>query len=73
MTRNGSDFARLLWKLGAERLPEIADGVEVRPLLKTEDLRLLRRVFLRDIRSGSAGSDEAEMGHLMRRILRKVK
>lgn len=55
-----------------EQFAEIGDGVKVRPLLKTEDLRLLRRVFVRDIRSGFAGSDELRCKELMKRILRFV-
>jgi integrase len=56
-----------------EQFPEISEGVEVRPLLKTEDLRLIRRVFMRDIRSGLAGSDELRCKELVKRVLRRVK
>lgn len=53
-----------------EQFSEIGEGVTVRPLLKTDDLRLIRRVFIRDIRSGFAGSDEVRCRELMKRMLR---
>jgi len=56
-----------------EQFPEIEDGVEVRSLLKTEDLRLIRRAFLGYIRSGHAGCDEVSLKSMMKRMLRKVK
>jgi len=56
-----------------EQFPEISDGVAVRPLLKTEDLRLMRRLFMVAIRSNSAGSDEMRARVLMRRMLKRVK
>jgi len=56
-----------------EQFAEISDGVAVRPLLKTEDLRLMRRLFMVAIRSGSVGSDETEARGLMKRMLRFVK
>ncbi len=57
-----------------EQFIEIKDGVSVRPLLKTEDLRLMRRLFIAVIRSGDIlGSDETLVKELMRRILCKVK
>jgi len=56
-----------------EQFPEISDGVAVRPLLKTEDLRLMRRLFMVAIRSNGAGSDEMRARVLMKRIIKKVK
>ena len=56
-----------------EQFAEISDGVAVRPLLKTENLRLMRRLFLVAIRSGGVGSDETEARELMKRMLRFVK
>ena len=56
-----------------EQFPEIDDGVRVRPLLKTEDLRLIRQLFMVAIRSDGAGSDEMRARVLMRRMLKKVK
>jgi len=56
-----------------EQFPEVADGVEVRPLLKTDDLRLVRLAFVGFIRSGSAGSSEVDMRFLLKRMLRKAK
>ncbi len=56
-----------------EQFPEISDDVAVRPLLKTEDLRLMRRLFMVAIRSNGAGSDEMRARVLMRRMLKRVK
>jgi len=56
-----------------EQFPEIKEGVEVRSLLKTNDLRLLRKAFIGYIRSGVDGSDEMALMALMKRMLRKVK
>lgn len=56
-----------------EQFAEVDDGVEVRPLLKTEDLRLVRMAFIGFIRSGEAGSSEVAMRYLLKRMLRKVK
>jgi len=53
--------------------PEVADGVGVRPLLKTGDLRLLRRVCVWYERNGESSSDKVRVRDLMRRMLRKVK
>ena len=56
-----------------EQFPEIDDGIKVRPLLKNEDLRLIRRLFMVAIRSDGTGADEMGARVLMRRILKKVK
>jgi len=62
------------------QLPEIVEGVEVRPLLKTEDLRLIRKGFVALIRSGVdydlldfTDRDDARARDLLKRMLRKVK
>jgi len=62
------------------QLPEIVEGVEVRPLLKTEDLRLIRKGFVALIRSGIdcnlldfTDRDDARARDLLKRMLRKVK
>jgi len=51
----------------------IKTGVEVRPLLKTEYLRLMRRAFVEYIKTGLVGTDEDRLKKLMERISRKVK
>ena len=56
-----------------EQFPEIREGVEVRSLLKTDDLRLMRRAFMGYIRSDMASEDEGRARDLMRRMLRKVR
>jgi len=66
-------FDELIEKVGSYGLPEIKAGVEVRPLLKTDDLRLIREVFIEYCRSGLAGSKEVKLRYLMRRMLRRVK
>ena len=50
-----------------------ADVGKVRPLLKADDLRLMRKCFMGYIRNGLAGSDEVKYRELMKRMLRKVK
>lgn len=51
-------------------VPEVPDGAAVRPLLKTEDLRLLRKVFVDYVGRGGEGS--ALVVELMWRMLRKL-
>ena len=54
--------------------PEISDGVGVRPLLKSEDLRVIRRAFIVYCESGKASVfEEGRMMLLMKRMLRRVK
>ncbi len=55
-----------------EMFPVVKDGVSVRPLLKTEDLRLIREVFIEYIIL-TDGSHEIMLRDMMRRVLRKVK
>lgn len=56
-----------------ELFPEIVDGVEVRSVFKTEDLRLLRRVFIGYAKGNEHNGDVARSRELMKRMLRKVK
>lgn len=56
-----------------EIFPEIKDGVEVRSIFKTDDLRLIRDVFADYCRSGLAGSKEVKLRYLLKRMLRRVK
>jgi len=67
------DEADVVVDLLDEQFPEIKDGTVVRSRFMTEDLRLIRRIFIRDIRSGMAGSDEVKGRELFKRMLRKVK
>jgi len=53
--------------------PEVVDGIGIRPLLKTEDVRLLRRICVWYERNGESSSDKVRARDLMRRMLRKVK
>lgn len=56
-----------------DMFPEIKDGVEVRSVFKTDDLKLIRRAFIGYVRSGSDGSDELKLRFLLKRMLRKAK
>jgi integrase len=55
-----------------EEFPEIKEGVKVRPLLKTEDLRLLRSVSIKYVRLGG-DDDKMKLKILMKRMLKKVR
>ena len=55
-----------------EMFPVIKDGVSVRPLLKTKDLRLMREVFIEYIILKD-GSHEIMLRDMIRRILRRVR
>lgn len=56
-----------------DMFPEITDDVNVRPLLKTDDLRLLRRIFVDIARRGGDHQDIMRARELMRRVTRKIK
>lgn len=56
-----------------EMFPEIRDGVEVRSVFKTDELRLMRRAFVGYVRSGYANGDGAKLRFLLTRMLRKAK
>lgn len=58
--------------LYGEAIPEISEGVSVRPLLKTEDLRFMRDVFT-DYLKLTDGRYEGRLRDFMARMLRKVK
>ena len=71
-----SELDEMIRRLGRHDFPEFRDikeGVTIRPLLKTKDLKLIKRAFEGYIRSGLAGSDAEESRELFRRMLRKVK
>ena len=53
--------------------PEIWDGVTVRSVFSTDDLRLLRRVFVGYARGNEHSPDVVKSRELMRRMLRRVK
>jgi len=54
-------------------LSEVGEGIEVRPLLKTEDLRLIKRIFEDFIKNGKLDRDVIRCRELYNRFLRKVK
>jgi hypothetical protein len=56
-----------------EQYREVADDAVVHSRLRADDIRLLRRVFIRDSRSGLAGADEGRCKVLYRRMLSRVK
>lgn len=55
-----------------DMFPEVADGVEIRPLLKAEDLRLIRQAFITHAQNGNSHADMLKARELMKRILRKA-
>ncbi|MFH1647519.1 MAG: site-specific integrase [Chloroflexota bacterium] len=57
----------------SEMFPMIPDGTEVRPLLKTTDLRMLREVFVSYSRVYRGDSKVYGGQELLQRMLRKVK
>lgn len=56
-----------------ELYPDIDDGVSVRPLLKTEDLRLIRAIMLGYARSNGGDVVHQRGRELLKRLLRRVK
>ena len=75
-----SEYDDYIKKLTESKLPEIEDGVKVRSVLKTEDLRLIRKGFVALIRNDEVGklvdikvSDGERACALLKRMLRKVK
>ncbi len=59
--------------LTEDMFPEVVDGIEIRSLLRTEDLRLLRRVFIHYAKSDMANGDVSKCRQLMERMMRKAK
>ena len=53
--------------------PEIGEDVEIRPLLKTGDLALIRKGFAEMAMSGRYSTDVGKARELLKRMLRKVK
>ena len=53
--------------------PEIDVGVEIRPLLKTDDLMLIRRGFMEMVARERYSGDVGRARELMKRMLRRVK
>jgi len=56
-----------------DMFPDVEDGVSVRPLLKGDDLRLMRSCFLGYARCGGNHDEVMKARELLRRMLRKVK
>lgn len=57
-----------------EQFPDIGDGVKVRSVFSSEELKLVRRAFIGYLRFGKKlGNDEPKLKALMKRMLRKVK
>jgi integrase/recombinase XerD len=59
--------------LVVEMFPDVVDGVEVRPLLKTDDLRLIRKGFVEMAMNGRYSGQVGKARELMKRMLRRVK
>ena len=58
--------------LMVEMFPEINEGVAIRPLLKTNDLMLIRKGFLEMAITGRYSADVGKARELMKRMLRRV-
>jgi integrase len=56
-----------------EMFPVIEDGIEVRPLLRSKDLRLMRNAFLALVDNGKYSCEVGEAQALMKRVMRKVR
>ena len=56
-----------------EMFPEISEGVEIRPLLKTEDLTLIRKGFMEMAIREKYSGDVGRARELMKRMLRRVR
>jgi len=52
---------------------DVSDGVVVRPLLKTEDLRLIREALVVMVRNDGYSREVGKAMELWKRMLRKVK
>jgi integrase/recombinase XerD len=59
--------------LVGEMFPAVSDGVSVRPLLKSEDLELIREGFITMAMSGCHDGQVGKARELMKRMLRRVR
>lgn len=55
----------------SDMFPEIAEGIVVRTLLKSEDLMLLRKIFVWYASYNPNNNDVARVRELMKRMVRK--
>jgi len=53
--------------------PKVSESVTIRPLLKTEDLELIRKGFIEMAYGRRFSGDVGKARELMKRMLRKVK
>lgn len=60
-------------ELVAEMYPEIRDNIEIRPLLRSEDIRMLREMMMRHAMDYKADALNQKGRDLLKRMLRKVK
>ena len=59
-------------ELIVEMFPDIDEGVSVRPMLKTEDLKLIRKGFMEMTIRGRYSADAGKARELMKRMMRRV-
>lgn len=71
LERNINDFETST--LEDDIFPKPKEGIEIRPLLKTDDIRLLRRMMVVCFNTEIGKQDALQGRELMKRILRKVK
>jgi len=60
-------------EMALEMFPDVGQGVEIRPLLKSEDLELIRKGFLALAGGGEYNGDVSKARVLLKRMLRKVR
>ena len=56
-----------------EMFSEVGEGLEIRPLLKSKDLRLIRTGFVALAKADNIGTNTVRARELMKRMLRRVK
>ena len=69
----GGEVVDVVDDFAVEMFPEIGEGVEVRPLLKKDDLMLIRKGFIEMAMSGRYSMDVGKARELLKRMLRRVK
>jgi integrase len=76
-TKDGSDIEVVggdgVDDLLVEMFPEIGVGVKIRPLLKSDDLMLIRKGFMEMAIRGRYSADVGKARELLKRMLRRVK
>jgi len=56
-----------------EMFSEVGEDLEIRPLLRSKDLRLIRTGFIALAKADNIGTNTVHARELMKRMLRRVK